>query len=125
MTSIKERKRTLLTFLLGTPEEQPVLFHQIINKELIKMKEFIEEAKKSELYEFTEILNEELYNSKLKEIERQTKLLKEHILSQSKGIKYSSHISIVDRKIYIIELQLDIGIYNLIQNKNVKFYFET
>jgi hypothetical protein len=124
MTNIKERKRTLLTFLLGKPEEQPTLFRQIINKELIKMKEFINSIKDSELYENTSQLNDEIYNSKLKEIENQTKILKEQMTAQSNGIKHPSFISIIDRKLYIIELQLDIGVYNLIQNKNVKFYFD-
>ncbi len=124
MSINKERKRTLLTFLLGKPEEQPALFRQIINKELVKMKEFMDEVKKSELYDYTLQINEDLYNSKLKEIEFQTKILKEQILAQSKGVKHSSYISVIDRKLYIIELQLDIGVYNLIQNKNVKFYFD-
>jgi len=125
MSTNKERKHTLLTFVLGKPEEQPALFRQIINKELIKMKEFMEEAKNTEFYEHTLKLNEELYNCKLKEIEYQTKILKEQMLAQSKGVKHPYHISVIDRKLYIIELQLDIGVYNLIQNKNVKFYFDS
>jgi hypothetical protein len=122
--SNKERKRALLTFLLSKSEDQSTLFRQIINKELDKMKEFMDDAKKSEFYNNTLQINEDLYNAKLKEIKNQSKILKEQILAQSKGVKYSSHISVVDRKLYIIELQLDIGVHNLIQNKNVKFYFD-
>jgi hypothetical protein len=124
MSINKERKRTLLTFLLGKSEEQPALFREIINKELLKMKEFMDDAKNTEFYDNTLQINEDLYNAKLNEIAYQTKILKEQILAQSKGVKYSSHISAVDRKLYIIELQLDIGVHNLIQNKNVKFYFD-
>ena len=126
MTDTKERKRTLLTFLLAKPEEQSKLFKEIIYKDLVKMKEYFKNASKdTELYEYTQILNEDIYNSKLKAIENHTKILKEQILAQSKGIKYPSIISIIDRKIYIVEMQIDIGVYNLIQNKNVKFYFDT
>ncbi len=125
MTDAKERKRTLLTFLFAKPEEQSKLFKQIVYKELIKMKEFYEIASKdTELYDYTKQLNEEIYNSKLKGIETQTNVLKEQMLAQSNGTKHSSLISILDRKLYIIELQIDIGVYNIIQNKNVKFYFD-
>ncbi len=125
MTDNKERKRTLLTFLLAKPEEQSTLFKQIVYKELIKMKEYLAEASKDvDLYDYTKQLNEEIYNSKIKAIETQTKVLKEQMLAQANGTKHPSLISIIDRKLYIIELQLDIGVHNLIQNKNVKFYFD-
>ncbi len=47
------------------------------------------------------------------------------MIAQSKGIKHPSMIPIIDRKLFIVEMQIDIGVYNLIQNKNVKFYFDT
>ncbi len=127
MTSIiemdpKNRKRTLLKFLLGKPDEQPILFRQIINYELIKHKQIQDEA--SEFKDYNDELKEQIYNSKLKEVERQTNILKAHILAQSNNEKYKSVISIIERKLYIVEMQIDIGVYNLMKNRNVKFYFE-
>ncbi len=116
----KERKRTLLKFLLAKQQEQPRLFRQIINNDLIRTKEYMEGAS-----EETILINEHIYNSKLKEIKIQTDILKDQIEAHAKGIKHSSIISIIDRKLYIIEMQLDVGVYNLLNNKNVKFYFDT
>ncbi len=120
----QERKRELLTFLLGSKENQSDLFRKIIYKDLDKLKEFMNNLSKSELGEYSKILNEDIYNSKLKEINTQTAVLKEQILAQEKGIKHNSIVSIIERKLYIIELQIDIGIYNIFHNKNVKFYFD-
>jgi hypothetical protein len=66
-----------------------------------------------------------IYEGKLKGVEEQTKVLKEQIEAQANGTKHPSHISIIDRKLFILEMQLDIGVYNLINNKGVKFYFDT
>jgi hypothetical protein len=125
-TDSKNRKRTLLKFLLGTPTEQPILFRQIINHELLKHKDYINNNSdlNSNYKEYNEQLREMIYNSKLKEVERHTKILREQMTAQAKNEKYPSIISIIERKLYIVELQIDIGIYNIIQNKNVKFYFE-
>jgi hypothetical protein len=119
-----ERKHELLTFLLASKENQSDLFRKIIYKDLDKFKEFMEDLDKSELGKYSKILNEDIYNSKLKEIKIQTDVLKEQIIAQEKGIKHNSIVSIIERKLYIIDLQLDVGVYNLYHNKNVKFYFD-
>jgi hypothetical protein len=124
MTSNHERKRELLTFLLGSKETQSELFSKIIYKDLDKFKEFMDDLDKSELGEYSKILNEDIYNSKLKEIKTQTDTLKEQMIAQANGIKYNSVVSVIERKLYIIELQIDVGIYNLYHNRNVKFYFD-
>ena len=57
------------------------------------------------------------------------------MVAQSNGKEYPSIVSIIDRKLFIMELQLDVGVYhllqnnnvsayNLLENKNVKFYFD-
>ena len=84
----------------------------------------MEDLDKSELGKYSKILNEDIYNSKLKEIKIQTDVLKEQIIAQEKGIKHNSIVSVIERKLYIIDLQLDVGVYNLYHNKNVKFYFD-
>ncbi len=124
MNCNQERKRDLLTFLLGSKENQQALFRKIIYKDLDKFKEFMDNLDNSELNEYSKILNEDIYNSKLKEIKIQTDVLKEQIIAQEKGIKYNSIVSIMERKLYIIDLQLDVGVYNLYHNKNVKFFFD-
>jgi hypothetical protein len=124
MTSNNERKRELLTFLLGSKETQSELFSKIIYKDLDKFKEFMDDLDKSELGEYSKIINEDIYNSKLKEIKTQTDTLKEQMIAQANGIKYNSVVSVIERKLYIIELQIDVGIYNLYHNRNVKFYFD-
>ncbi len=125
MTDI-EHKRSLIAFLIGNPKQQPELFRKIINKELQKMKEYINEVSKDEENSVkNKILRDAIYISKVKEIHFQTEMLKEQIIAQEKGIKHPSIISILDRKLYIVNLQLDVGVYNLIHNKHVNFYFDT
>ncbi len=121
-----DRKKELLTFLFASAKEHPKLFRSIINKELVKLKEYMEIYSEDEqLKIYNNQINETIYQSKLKEINNQTKVLKEQITAQVNGTKYPSILSIIERKMFIIEMQLDIGVYNLIQNRNVKFYFET
>ena len=120
----KMRKHEILSFLFAKPEIQSELFRRIINKDLIRMKELKGIPIDSNLQLCTEFINDEIYNSKLKEIERQTTILKEQMIAQSNGVKHRSILSIIERKLYIIELQLDIGVYNLLKNNNVKFYFD-
>jgi hypothetical protein len=122
-TSNDSRKKTLLKFLLGKPEEQSTLFRQIINSELVKRKEFMEDLD-PQFAQYNAELNDSIYNSKLKEIERQTKILKDQMKAHANNEKYPSIVSIIERKLYIVEMQIDIGIHNLLQNNNVKFYFE-
>ena len=112
-----ERKRKLLTFLLSSKEEQPILFRDIINDELKKQKEYYDEK--------LEGFNKMIYESKIDAVKYHTNILFEQMLANSNGKKYNSTLSIIERKLYIVELQLDIGIYNLLHNKNVKFYFDT
>ena len=124
--SKNERKRELLTFLFAKPKDQSVLFRAIINKELIKMKEFMDSrSKDEELQRLNEKLDYMIYEGKLKGVEEQTKVLKEQMVAHANGTKHPSLISIIDRKLFIIEMQLDIGVYNLLNKKDVKFYFET
>ena len=120
----KMRKHEILSFLFAKPEIQSELFRRIINKDLIRMKELKGIPIDSNLQLCTEFINDEIYNSKLKEIERQTTILKEQMIAHSNGVKHRSILSIIERKLYIIELQLDIGVYNLLKNNNVKFYFD-
>jgi hypothetical protein len=121
-----ERKKTLLKFIFGSAEEQPILFRKIINYELIKYKEFMDKMPDDQdLKDKTAQINEMIYISKLKEINSQTEVLKKQMLAQTNGTKHPSLLSIIERKLYIVELQLDIGIYNLVHNKKVKFYFST
>ncbi len=128
MTFNQERKKELLTFLVGNNDKQPELFRKIIYKDLDKFKKFMDDASKSDMFEYTKYLNEEIYNSKMKEIKIHTAALKEQLIAEAearkKGKKYESLIDSLDRKLYIIELQIDVGIYNLYHNKNVKFYFD-
>jgi hypothetical protein len=46
------------------------------------------------------------------------------MIAYKNGIKHNSLLSVIERKLYIIELQIDIGVYSLLYNKSVKFYFE-
>ncbi len=123
MTDPHNRKRTLLKFLLGSPEEQPILFRKIIYDELDKRKEFMKNADPN-FNEYNEQLNEMIYKSKLIAVENQTKILKEQMIAHAAKQKHPSIISIIERKLYIVEMQIDIGVYNLLKNKNVKYYFE-
>ncbi len=121
--SQEPRKKTLLRFLLGKPEEQSKLFREIINNELLKRQAFMKDA--NPLFaQYDAELSEMIYNSKLKEVGRQTKVLMDQIKAHANNEKYPSVVSIIERKLFIVELQIDIGIHNLLQNKNVKFYFE-
>lgn len=120
----KMRKREILTFLFAKPEKQSELFRKIINKDLVRMKQLTEKSDDTNLQICTDFLNEEIYNSKLLEIKRQTDVLKDQMIAQAKGEKHPSLLSIIERKLFIIELQLDIGVHNLLKNNNVKFYFE-
>jgi hypothetical protein len=123
--SNKERKRELLTFLFAKPKEQSTLFHAIINKELVKMKEFMDSrSKDEELQKYNKQLDYMIYESKVEGVKQQTKVLKEQIEAQANGTKHPSHISIIDRKLFIFEMQLDIGVYNLLNKKDVKFYLD-
>ena len=90
---------------------------------MAKRKEFFKDLN-PEFNEHNDELNEMIYNSKLKEVERQTKILKEQIIANTMNKKYPSLVSVIERKLYIVEMQIDIGIHNIIHNKNVKFYFE-
>lgn len=122
----KQRKKDILTFLFAKPGEQPKLFREIIDKELNKATNYINNrSKDEELMKYNKILDEMIFESKIKEINSQTKVLKEQIIAQQKGVKNPSCISIIERKLAIIEMQLDVGVYNLLNKKNVKFYFET
>ncbi len=120
----KMRKREILTFLFSKPEQQSDLFQKIINKDLVKMKKLTEKSDDPNLQICTDFLNEEIYNSKLAEIKRQTDVLKDQMVAHANGKKHPSLLSIIERKLFIIELQLDIGVYNLLKNNNVKFYFD-
>jgi len=128
MTFNQERKKELLTFLVGNNDKQSELFRKIIYKDLDKFKKFMDDASKSDMFEYTKYLNEDIYNSKMKEIKIQTAALKEQLIAEAearkKGEKCKSLFKSIDRKLYIIELQIDVGIYNLYHNKNVKFYFD-
>jgi len=115
-----ERKRELLTFLFAKPKDQSALFHAIINKELIKMKEYMDSrSKDEELQKYNNRLDKMFYESKMAGIEQQKKVLKEQMEAQANGDKYPSHISIIERKLFILELQLSTGVYNLINNKSM------
>jgi hypothetical protein len=70
----------------------------------------------------TDKLNENIHKSKLKDIECQTNILKEQMIAYSNNIKHPSHISIIERKLYIVELQIDVGIYNWVLCSS-KMYF--
>ncbi len=120
----KLRKREILTFLFSKPDDQSKLFQKIINKDLLRMKQLMEPNPDPNLQICTDFINEEIYQSKLKEIKSQTDILKDQMIAQVKGVKHPSLLSIIERKLYIIELQLDIGVYNLLKNNNVKFYFD-
>jgi hypothetical protein len=123
-TDNKMRKRDLLTFLFAKPENQSELFQKIINKDLVRMKKLTEKSDDTHLQICTDFLNKEIYNSKLLEIKRQTDVLKDQMTAQAKGEKHPSVLSIIERKLFIIELQLDIGVHNLLKNNNLKFYFD-
>lgn len=133
--SKNERKRELLTFLFAKNEDQPALFRAIINKKLVETKDFMDSrSKDEELQKYNKQLDYMIYENKVKTVQAQTKVLREQIEAHAKGIEYSPTakgieytpiMSIIERKLFIIEIQLDIGVYNLINNKNgVKFYFD-
>lgn len=126
--SYKEYKKKILKFLFANPEEQSILFRELIDSELNRKKKNIEESVSSKdpiLKEMTDKLNENIHKSKLKDIECQTNILKEQMIAYSNNIKHPSHISIIERKLFIVELQIDVGIYNLLNNKTVEFIFKT
>ena len=120
----KQRKREIVTFLFAKPEDQSKLFQQIINKDLLRMKQLTIPSSDTNLQVCTKFINEEIYQSKLKEIKRQTDMLKDQMIAHVNGVKHPSILSIIERKLFIIELQLDVGVYNLLLNNNVKFYFD-
>ena len=120
----KEYKKGILRFLFANADEQPILFRQLIYKQLIDRKEFLATAN-PELNYITNRLNEDIFNSKIREINFQTDILKKQMVNQKNGIKQTGLLSIIERKIYIAELQIEIGVYNLMNNKSVKFYFQT
>jgi hypothetical protein len=120
----KQRKREMLNFLFAKPENQSELFRQIINKDLIRMKQLTEKSEDPNLQICTDYLNEDIYQCKLREIKRQTDMLKDQMIAHVKEEKHPSLLSIIERKLVIIELQLDVGVYNLLKNNNVKFYFD-
>jgi hypothetical protein len=122
-----DRKRELLTFLFAKPKDQPALFNAIINKELVKMKEYMEERSNNDEFKiYNTQLDNIIYEGKLKGVEEQTKILKEQMEARINGTKHPSLISIIDRKLFIFEMQLDIGVYNFLNNKKkVKFYLDT
>lgn len=120
-----DRKKELLTFLFAKPKDQPKLFRQIINKELIRMKEHMDTRPKDELLQqYNKQLDEMIYQSKIKGIDQQTHVLKEQMIAYNNGTKHPSHISIIERKLFIVEMQLDVGVYNLLNNTPVKFFIE-
>jgi hypothetical protein len=117
-----DRKKELLTFLLAKPKDQPKLFRAIINKELNSRIKYLHERSKDDQFEcYNKMLDDMIYESKLKGIDSQTKILKEQIIATENGTKHPSLISIIERKLYIVEMQLDVGVYNIINNKSVKF----
>jgi hypothetical protein len=120
----KEYKKGILRFLFANADEQPILFRQLLYKQLIDRKEFFSTVN-PELKDMTDRLNDDIFNSKLREISCQTEILKTQMLNHKNGIKQTGLLSIIERKIYIAELQIDIGIHNLMNNKSVKFYFQT
>ena len=110
-----ERKKELLNFLLAKPIDQPKLFNIIINKHLIKIKEYMDKrSNNEELTVQNKMLDNMIYKGKIDMIKYQTKVLEEQIKSHANGIKYPSHLSIIERKLFIIELQLDVGVYNIL-----------
>ena len=111
-----ERKRKLLTFILASKEQQPILFREIIDDELKKQKEWYDEKLES-FYKM-------IYDSKIEAVKSHTKILFEQMLANKNGEKYNSTLSVIDRKLYIVELQLDIGIYHLLRNNKMSFRFE-
>jgi hypothetical protein len=120
----KEYKKSILRFLFASADEQPILFRQLLYKQLIERKEFFATAN-PEFEDINTRLNNDIFNSKLREINFQTDILKKQMIDQKNGIKQTGLITIIERKIYIAELQIDVGVHNLLNNKHVKFYFDT
>jgi hypothetical protein len=119
----KEYKKSILRFLFASADEQPILFRQLLYKQLIERKEFFATAN-PEFKDIDTRLNNDIFNSKLREINVQTNILKKQMIDQKNGIN-TGLLTIIERKIYIAELQIDVGIHNLLNNKHVKFYFDT
>ena len=122
----REYKKSILRFLLADSKTQSILFHDLIKKKLTKIQEFMNDNSddpvlKEMTYNFNRIINE----SKIKAVERNTIVLKEQLIAKEHNIKHPSNMSIIERKIYIVELQIDIGVYNIINNKKVEFIFKT
>ncbi len=126
METTNERKKELLTFLLAKQQDQPKLFRTIINKELIRKTKYLKDVQQNEEFKiYNKQLDDMIYEGKLKGIEEQTKVLKEQMIAYNNGTKHPSLITIIERKLFIVEMQLDIGVYNLLNNKSVKFFIET
>ncbi len=120
-----ERKKELLTFLLAKPSDQPRLFRNIIDKELKNKIKFLKDSQEDEQTKhYNKMIEDMIYESKVKGIEQQTKVLKEQIIAYKNGIKLPYLVSIIERKLNIVEMQLDVGVYNIMNNKNVKFYID-
>ena len=114
-----ERKKKILTFLLKKDDQYT--FRDILFNELDKKRAFMNYEQDDTIKDYNNKLNEMIINSKINAIKTHTDILKEQMEAQKNGSKYPSTLSIIERKIYIVELQIDVGIYYILQNKKVKF----
>ena len=122
-----EYKKDILRFLFASADEQHLLFRELLNK---RLNEYLEGIKnwKPEFKEQNKRLAEEIYLSKVEAINHMTIILKKQMEDYKKGIKPPPNVftsSIIEKKIFIAELQIEVGVYKLANDKRVNFFFQT
>ena len=122
-----EYKKDILRFIFANADEQPILFRKLLNK---RLNEYLEGVKNwnPEFQEQNKRLAEEIYLSKVEGINHMTIILKKQMEDYQKGIKSPPNVftsSIIEKKIFIAELQIEVGVYKLANDKCVNFFFQT
>jgi hypothetical protein len=122
-----EYKKEILKFLFASAEEQPILFRKLLNQ---RLNEYLD-SKKNWIPEFEEqnkMLAKDIFLSKEESIKHLTIILKKQMEDYKKGIKPPPNVytsSIIEKKIFIAELQIEVGVYKLANDKRVNFFFQT
>jgi hypothetical protein len=122
-----EYKKNILRFLFASSDEQHLLFRELLTK---RLNEYLEGIKNwiPEFKEQNKRLAEEIHLSKVEAITHLTIILKKQMEDYKKGIKPPPNVftsSIIEKKIFIAELQIEVGVYKLANNERINFFFQT
>ncbi len=122
-----EYKKEILRFLFANADDQPILFRKLLTK---RLNEYIDSMKswKPEFIQINKKLAEDIHKSKENAINHLTVILKKQMEDYQKGIKPPPNVfspSIIERKIFIVELQIEVGVYKLANKETVNFFFQT